>query len=754
MHAQFRNITYWPANPDTFVPTLGARAPIASPALESRRRGELNHAGYLERVLRECEFDVVHSMEFQHAGYVMAEAIRNLSDKRPIWIATNYGSDIYLFRHHRQHLDRIREVLLNCDFYSAECSRDLAIARELGFRGQLFEICPNSGGVDLGQISSLRSEGPPSRRRTIAIKGYQHTFGRAMLVLDALRSVVPLLRPYRIAIFAPSRDVQAAAEGLRAETGLDLECFAEIETHEKILSLHGRSRLSIANSISDGISTSLLEAMAMGSFPIQSESACAQEWIVDGETGFIVNPDEKDSIAQALRIALQDDVLIDRAAAINMETIRARADSRKVRSRIVHAYRDVVRTTQPVARNLFTRKATLTPTFTSVHLPKRSDPSRPILSVITPTYNRADFLPEVIESVLSQDFTDFEYLIVDDGSEDSTADVIARFNDPRIRYFFHANRGESRTINRAFQLITGDFFTIVNSDDPAIRGSFTRLLSVLDEHPDALMAYPDWYNIDEQSRIIGTTKLIDYDLKDLLTHTSVGIGPGAMFRSSVVDVVGFRNPLIRYAADLDFIYRLALLGPMVHVPEVLGTHRTHSGSAIVASRDSRMALETLSLFTTYSVHPLVPAHLRQYRRTASALGAFAAALVAPHPVVAMKLLLHGFVTHPTAILRELEAIGWDQAIAHFESIGCKRNPTGTRWIYAALHSESRRQAFHSLARAVLSDPLGVLDTVRNMGTPEAEKLLLRMRHAARPAPTWRALQPKRLRVGKRRLPGP
>ena len=76
----------------------------------------------------------------------------------------------------------------------------------------------------------------------------------------------------------------------------------------------------------------------------------------------------------------------------------------------------------------------------------------PLVSVITPTYNRADdFLRETVESVLAQDYPNFEYLILDDGSSDNTRELIESINDPRIKYEYHDNMGVVRTVNKGFQ---------------------------------------------------------------------------------------------------------------------------------------------------------------------------------------------------------------------------------------------------------------------------------------------------------------
>ncbi len=91
--------------------------------------------------------------------------------------------------------------------------------------------------------------------------------------------------------------------------------------------------------------------------------------------------------------------------------------------------------------------------------------SRPLVSVVTAAYNRASFLPETIESILSQSYPNIEYIVLDDGSADNTREVLARY-DGRIRWESHPNMGESLTVNKGWNMARGDLVMTVNSDDP------------------------------------------------------------------------------------------------------------------------------------------------------------------------------------------------------------------------------------------------------------------------------------------------
>lgn len=295
----------------------------------------------LERLVRRLRPDVIHSLEFQAAGYLALETKRRLGGRFPKWIATNWGSDISLFGRLPEHQPRIRRLLEECDFYSCECERDVALARNHGLRGSALPVAPNTGGIDLPLARRLRFDGAAAARRIIMLKGYQGWAGRALVGLRALARCSDALSGYVVHIYAASEEVKLAAGLFSADTGVPTVIVPHGTPHREMLALHGRARISIGLSIGDAISTSLLEALAMGSFPIQSHTACADEWISDGRTGLLVPPEDPEAVEAALRRALSDDGLVNRAAEENWATAEARLDRRVLAPKAVAMYRKV-----------------------------------------------------------------------------------------------------------------------------------------------------------------------------------------------------------------------------------------------------------------------------------------------------------------------------------------------------------------------------------------------------------------------------
>jgi FkbM family methyltransferase len=304
----------------------------------------------LARMVRKFEPDIVHSLEIQHAGYLAHRARLILGDSFPTWIVSNWGSDTYIFGRVDQHRARVAEVLKLCDYYTAECERDISAARELGLLGSALPVLPAAGGVDVRAVQRYRFAGPVSRRRVIALRGYQGWAGRALVGLRAIERAADVLGDYKIVVYnwSSSPDMPLAVELAAKRTGLDFQLLP-YGPHTQIWSLHGRSRALIALAIGDGISTSMLEAITMGSFPIQSCTSCANEWLEHGRTGFLVHPEDPEEVEAALRRVVEDDELVDAAARANDEVVRTRLDASVVRPQTLAMYKHVLAEIQAVA---------------------------------------------------------------------------------------------------------------------------------------------------------------------------------------------------------------------------------------------------------------------------------------------------------------------------------------------------------------------------------------------------------------------
>lgn len=302
---------------------------------------------YLSNIIRTWQPDIIHSMEFQHSCYLTLTARNRLSSSPystpfPKWIVQNWGSDIYLFDQQPKHRQKIEEILSKANYYGCETVRDANLAILHNFANTLLPILPNTGGLDLAFCKEW-GHTRASLRKTILLKGYQGWAGRALVGIQAIQECANEIQrgQYHISIYSAQFNrhiIEQAIKPLK-KNGLEINIMPHM-SHQDTLKLYGRSRIYIGLSISDAIPTSLTEAMALGAYPIQSNTGCAHEWL-SPTSGHIVPPESPSAVAAALRAALRDNDLVDRAQSHNWHTIAQRLDAQKIRPQVIQMYKEI-----------------------------------------------------------------------------------------------------------------------------------------------------------------------------------------------------------------------------------------------------------------------------------------------------------------------------------------------------------------------------------------------------------------------------
>jgi glycosyltransferase involved in cell wall biosynthesis len=295
--------------------------------------------GYiLSRLVKKHEIDYLHALELNHGGYIMSRSQDFYKPNSVKYVATNWGSDIYWFQQFPGHLRKIEKLLDNSDVYSAECVRDLELASKYGFKGDFMDVFPNAGGFPVKWLSEDLTA--PSTRRLILIKGYESFVGRASIGLSALEALAGNLTDFEIIVYSANYKTIRTVKRIKKKHQLNIKYFSKGQlSHDEMLDLFKRARVYLGVSLSDGISTSLLEAMSTGAFPIQTDTSCANEWIENGVSGFIV-PVDVGKISKALSESLMNNVLVDSAMNKNLAIARSRLDSDSVKQKALFFYQN------------------------------------------------------------------------------------------------------------------------------------------------------------------------------------------------------------------------------------------------------------------------------------------------------------------------------------------------------------------------------------------------------------------------------
>jgi glycosyltransferase involved in cell wall biosynthesis len=203
------------------------------------------------------------------------------------------------------------------------------------------------------------------------------------------------------------------------------------------------------------------------------------------------------------------------------------------------------------------------------------------LSVVMPVYNGERFLDQAIESVVMQDYTDFEFVIVDDGSTDATPRMLARWaeRDPRIVLIrCEENGGIPRALNIGLARARGTYIARQDADDLSAPGRFRKQIPVLDADPEVTLVSMNYDLIDEEGNRVGIIRTHEpSEVIEYLLHFSNAIGGHSqvMFRADVVSRVGGYDERYSYSQDYDLWARLIGHGRLVILPDVGMRYRLH-----------------------------------------------------------------------------------------------------------------------------------------------------------------------------------
>jgi glycosyltransferase involved in cell wall biosynthesis len=201
--------------------------------------------------------------------------------------------------------------------------------------------------------------------------------------------------------------------------------------------------------------------------------------------------------------------------------------------------------------------------------------SDPIVTIVTPSLNQADFLEEAMVSVLEQDYPHIEYAVVDGGSTDVSPQIIRRYEDRLAWWTSGPDGGQAHALNEAFRRARGDLLGWLNSDDTLLPGAVTRVVEEFRRDPNALLVYGDAEFVDEQGERLFTLRAREFDVAEMRrTCSNHVVQPGSLFRRRALQPF---NERAYYFFDFEFV--LGLPPEAVRrIPVSLATYRVHSAS--------------------------------------------------------------------------------------------------------------------------------------------------------------------------------
>jgi glycosyltransferase involved in cell wall biosynthesis len=216
---------------------------------------------------------------------------------------------------------------------------------------------------------------------------------------------------------------------------------------------------------------------------------------------------------------------------------------------------------------------------------------KPKISVVMSVYNCEKYIKEAIYSILNQNFGDFEFIIINDGSTDKTREIIEEYKDERIKVINNKNKGLTKSLNEGIELAKGEYIARMDADDISLRERFEKQVEFLDFNTDIYMCGTWAEFIDENGVFLKDFKrpITDKEIKKELLFHNPFIHSSVMIRKSVFDKVGLYNESFRYAQDYELWTRVVAKLKTANLPEALLKYRVLKES-ITKSKNFKVRL--------------------------------------------------------------------------------------------------------------------------------------------------------------------
>lgn len=228
---------------------------------------------------------------------------------------------------------------------------------------------------------------------------------------------------------------------------------------------------------------------------------------------------------------------------------------------------------------------------------KKMPPKYPKISLITPSYNQANYIKKTIDSVLSQKYPNLEYIVMDGGSTDGTIEILKKYGK-KIKWISKKDNGQSDAINRGVQYLTGEFIGYLNSDDYLLENSLFKIAKFFTKNKNAFWTTGKCEIVDENNREV--RRLITYykniylkyfRSEKLLYVINYISQPATFWRKELFKKIGYFDEKLNYSMDYDFWIRIAKKYKLYFIDEYLAAYRVHNKSKAVISPQTQFKAE-------------------------------------------------------------------------------------------------------------------------------------------------------------------
>jgi glycosyltransferase involved in cell wall biosynthesis len=206
---------------------------------------------------------------------------------------------------------------------------------------------------------------------------------------------------------------------------------------------------------------------------------------------------------------------------------------------------------------------------------------RPLVSIITPSFNQARYLETALRSVLEQDYPRIEYIVIDGGSTDGSLAMLDRYRDRLTHCISEPDAGQAAGINKGLRRATGDIIAWLNSDDAYLPGAIRQAVEELEREPDLGMVYADGIMVDAEQVLLDRHRYRTLSLVDLLAFEVI-LQPTVFMRRKVLEQAGYLDDSYQLILDHQLWVRIAAQSPVRHVKATWALERTHPEAKTIA----------------------------------------------------------------------------------------------------------------------------------------------------------------------------
>lgn len=245
----------------------------------------------------------------------------------------------------------------------------------------------------------------------------------------------------------------------------------------------------------------------------------------------------------------------------------------------------------------------------------RRDPSFPKLTVVTPSFNQAQFLERTILSILNQNYPNLEYIIIDGGSRDGSVDIIRKYEKYLAYWVSEKDHGQSDALNKGYERATGDIIGWQNSDDIYLPDAFTKAVRELQGHSEAEVVFSNRLDVDEHDNLIGESRFTPFSTVVYWYDGMCLSNQSTFWRRRMFARSGMIDPELQVAMDYEFFLRAALRGARFHhVRDYWGAIRLHSASKQNLHWAGKMAAECAIIDARYGRSRVMNIPFKTYSR--------------------------------------------------------------------------------------------------------------------------------------------